>query len=178
MSKNFDKIAAIEKAITEKYGEEAVQNPRANWDEEREKEYLEQMKEFYKKIKKNEDSQEKIEINGDGETSRDFCYVDNVIQMNILAATASGKARGTVYNVAVGKRTTLNELFRIIRKNLSMQGFETPGNPIYSEFRKGDVRHSLADVSKAMNYLGYSPTHSLSKGIELAIPWYIKKFSK
>ena len=64
MSKNFDKIAAIEKAITEKYGEEAVQNPRANWDEEREKEYLEQMKEFYKKIKKNEDSQEKIEING------------------------------------------------------------------------------------------------------------------
>jgi hypothetical protein len=64
VSKNFDKIAAIEKAITEKYGEEAVQNPRANWDEEREKEYLEQMKEFYKKIKKNEDSQEKIEING------------------------------------------------------------------------------------------------------------------
>ena len=64
MSKNFDKVAAIEKAITEKYGEDTIQNPRANWDEEREKEYLQQMKEFYKKIKKNEESQEKIEING------------------------------------------------------------------------------------------------------------------
>ena len=140
---------------------------------------------------------EPVHINGDGETSRDFCFIANVVQANLLAATVSdfspgaylsslplplGEGRGEgspspvnqVYNVAVGDRTTLNELYAQLRRNLlplypHLQGSQ----PVYREFRAGDVRHSLADISKAERLLGYAPTQRIGQGLELAMPWYI-----
>jgi UDP-N-acetylglucosamine 4-epimerase len=118
-------------------------------------------------------------INGDGETSRDFCYIDNVIQANILSATTENpEAVNQVYNVAVGERTTLNDLFEAIRVNLAsrfkhLEHFK----PIYREFRAGDVRHSQADVSKARNLLGYAPTHRMAEGLEVAMDWYVNDLS-
>ena len=120
-------------------------------------------------------------INGDGKTSRDFCYIDNVIQANLLAALVdhinlkdSKKASNQVYNVAYGGRTTLKELFSIIKENLSAH-FEylNDASPIYREFRDGDVRHSQADINKAKNLLGYKPTHSAKQGLIEAMAWYI-----
>jgi len=120
-------------------------------------------------------------INGDGKTSRDFCYIDNVIQANLLAALVdhinlkdSKKANNQVYNVAYGGRTTLEELFSIIKENLSAH-FEylNDASPIYREFRDGDVRHSQADINKAKNLLGYKPTHSAKQGLIEAMAWYI-----
>ncbi len=120
-------------------------------------------------------------INGDGKTSRDFCYIDNVIQANLLAALVdhinlkdSKKASNQVYNVAYGGRTTLEELFSIIKENLSAH-FEylNDASPIYREFRDGDVRHSQADINKAKNLLGYMPTHSAKEGLAEAMKWYI-----
>jgi UDP-N-acetylglucosamine 4-epimerase len=120
-------------------------------------------------------------INGDGKTSRDFCYIDNVIQANLLAALVdhidlkdSKKASNQVYNVAYGGRTTLEELFSIIKENLSAH-FEylNDASPIYREFRDGDVRHSQADINKAKNLLGYKPTHSAKQGLIEAMAWYI-----
>ena len=151
---------------------------------------------------------EPVYINGDGETSRDFCYVANAVQANLLAATASspptvaataaallplplGEGRGAgspdaphpvaesplnqVYNVAVGERTTLNELYAQLHRNLlplhpHLQGTQ----PVYREFRAGDVRHSLADISKAARLLGYAPTQPIAQGLELAMPWYLQ----
>jgi UDP-N-acetylglucosamine 4-epimerase len=118
-------------------------------------------------------------INGDGETSRDFCYIDNVIQANILSATtAKPEAINQVYNVAVGDRTTLNDLFEAIRVNLvprfkHLENFK----PIYRDFRAGDVRHSQADVIKARNLLGYEPTHQMAEGLEVAMDWYVNDLS-
>jgi UDP-N-acetylglucosamine 4-epimerase len=114
-------------------------------------------------------------VNGDGETSRDFCFIDNVVQANILAATtADPKAVSTVYNVAVGDRTTLNQLFGIIRDALAPWRPELAGaSPVHRDFRAGDVKHSLADISRARELLGYAPTHSLSEGMEEAIRWYV-----
>lgn len=118
---------------------------------------------------------EPVYINGDGETSRDFCYIDNVVQANLLAATTENSdATNQVYNVAVGDRTTLNELFWHLHENLlprfaHLQGFE----PTYREFRVGDVRHSLADVSKAGKLLGYAPSHRIGEGLGLAMEWYV-----
>ncbi|MGA7178795.1 MAG: NAD-dependent epimerase/dehydratase family protein [Thiobacillaceae bacterium] len=118
-------------------------------------------------------------INGDGETSRDFCYIDNVIQANILSATtAKPEAINQVYNVAVGDRTTLNDLFEAIRVNLvprfkHLENFK----PIYRDFRAGDVRHSQADVMKARNLLGYEPTHQMAEGLEVAMDWYVNDLS-
>jgi UDP-N-acetylglucosamine 4-epimerase len=114
-------------------------------------------------------------INGDGETSRDFCYIDNTVQVNILAAVASDGAANQVYNVAVGDRTTLNDLFELIRAGLEndypqLKDFK----PVYQDFRAGDVRHSLADISKAENLLGYSPSHRIGAGIDQALEWYVK----
>src|SRR5690606_19783836 len=115
-------------------------------------------------------------INGDGETSRDFCYVENVVQVNLLAALVDpeGEAEsGAVYNVAVGERTTLNELFAMIRDGLATSRPELAGvQPTYGPFRPGDVRHSQADISKARQRLGYEPTHTVAEGLTEALGWY------
>lgn len=115
-------------------------------------------------------------INGDGETSRDFCYVDNAVQANLLAAVAQGEAiTGEIYNVAVGDRTTLNELFGWIRDGLAGHQPEmVSAQPEYGNFRAGDVRHSQADISKARERLGYEPTHDVRAGLGEALEWYIK----
>ena len=116
-----------------------------------------------------------VYINGDGETSRDFCYIDNAVQANILAATTSNAdATDQVYNVAVGDRTTLNELFESIRSGLS-EKFPHLNDyaAIYRDFRAGDVKHSLADISKARNLLGYEPTHRINEGMKVALDWYV-----
>lgn len=119
---------------------------------------------------------EAVYINGDGETSRDFCFIDNAVQANLLAATSiSQEAKGQVYNVAVGDRTTLNQLFQLIREILAGFGVNQHILPIYRDFRDGDVRHSLADINKARDYLGYTPTHRLRDGLTVAIPWYARK---
>jgi UDP-N-acetylglucosamine/UDP-N-acetylgalactosamine 4-epimerase len=116
-----------------------------------------------------------VEINGDGETSRDFCYIDNVVQANILAAlTLEPDAVNQVYNVAAGDRTTLNQLLAAIQTCL---GAERPGlarmPPIHKPARQGDVRHSLADISKAQRLLGYAPTHRVDSGLKQASAWYV-----
>ena len=118
---------------------------------------------------------EPVYINGDGETSRDFCYIDNVIQANLLAATSThAEAANQVYNVAVGDRTSLNELFEVIRAILSPRfSHLSDAKPVYREFRAGDVRHSLADISKAQTRLGYAPTHRIGEGLSEAMVWYI-----
>jgi UDP-N-acetylglucosamine 4-epimerase len=118
---------------------------------------------------------EEIYINGDGETSRDFCYVDNAVQANILAATAEDVAADNVYNVAVGDRTTLNELYSAIHSGLLERFSHLKAvKPIYREFRDGDVLHSLADISKARELLGYTPSHKVSAGIGEALDWYVE----
>lgn len=115
-------------------------------------------------------------INGDGETSRDFCYVKDVIQANILAALSNGaEALNKVYNIACGDRTTLNELLVLIKNSLSSHMPEVGGIvPEYGPFRKGDVRHSLADISRAKELLGYTPVYSVAKGMEESIQWYVQ----
>lgn len=117
---------------------------------------------------------ERCRINGDGETSRDFCYIENVIQANLLAAMVEGEGvTGEVYNVAVGDRTTLNQLYAVIRDGLAKYRPELAGmEPEYGEFRPGDVRHSQADVSKARARLGYAPIFSVRDGLEDALDWY------
>ena len=118
---------------------------------------------------------EEIFINGDGETSRDFCYIENAVQANLLAATTTDAAAlNQIYNVAVGDRTTLNDLFRLIRDNLSTQGVSAGLKPTYRDFRAGDVRHSQADISKARQLLGYAPAFDIRAGIAEAMPWYVK----
>jgi UDP-N-acetylglucosamine 4-epimerase len=118
---------------------------------------------------------EPVYINGDGETSRDFCYIDNTIQANILAATTDNpEAVNQVYNVAVGDRTTLNELCEHIRRLLAVRFPHLEHfKPTYRDFRAGDVRHSLADISKAQGLLGYAPTHRLGEGLAEAMAWYV-----
>lgn len=119
-----------------------------------------------------------IFINGTGETSRDFCYIDNTIQMNILAATGSDDAADEVYNVALGDRTNLNELYEAIRVLLEPKFPHLKGaKPEYRDFRAGDVMHSLADISKAKNNLGYEPTHRIGEGLKEAMDWYINDLS-
>lgn len=117
---------------------------------------------------------EPVYINGDGETSRDFCYIDNAVQANLLAATTENPdAVNQVYNVAVGERTTLNELYEQLRQNLLQQFvYLQDSQPTYRDFRAGDVRHSLADISKVVEGLGYIPTHKASEGLNVAIDWY------
>ena len=117
---------------------------------------------------------EAVYINGDGETSRDFCYIDNTIQMNILAATAADGAANQVYNVALQDRTSLNELNEIIRGLLEPQFPHLKNSkPEYRGFRAGDVRHSLADISKAKELLGYEPSHRITEGLGEAMDWYV-----
>ena len=116
---------------------------------------------------------EEVFINGDGETSRDFCFIENVVQINILAATANDEARNNVFNVAVGDRTTLNTLYNSIRNALCENGVKSETKQIYRDFRKGDVRHSQADTSKAKNLLGYVALYNIEEGINEAMPWYV-----
>lgn len=113
-------------------------------------------------------------INGDGETSRDFCFVENAVQANLLAATAGDDEKNEVYNVAVGDRTTLNDLFHALRVALEDGGKPYRKEPIYREFRAGDVRHSQADISKAVANLGYAPEYRILEGIGKAMPWYVR----
>lgn len=117
---------------------------------------------------------EPVFINGDGETSRDFCYVANAVQANILASVATDpEARNQVYNVAVGDRTTLNQLYGLLRDGLAAEGVGRDAQPTYRDFRAGDVRHSQADVSKARRLLGYEPSHTLKQGLDEALSWYV-----
>lgn len=118
---------------------------------------------------------EEVFINGDGETSRDFCYIDNAVQANLLAATVEDReAKNRVYNVAVGDQTTLNELYQLIATELKTERpeLEIPG-PTYRDFRVGDVRHSLADITAAESMLGYQPKHTVDRGLQLANQYYI-----
>jgi UDP-N-acetylglucosamine 4-epimerase len=114
-----------------------------------------------------------ITINGDGKTSRDFCFVANAVEANIRAALASEEGQGEVYNVAVGHRTTLNELFGLLKDELSRLQVHYSRAPQHAEFRAGDVRHSQADISKARELLGYDPQFDVKAGLRLAMPWYV-----
>lgn len=117
---------------------------------------------------------EEVFINGDGETSRDFCFIENTVQANILAALAREEGLNQVYNVALGDRTSLNVLFESIRVALQENGIEYSKQPTYRDFREGDVRHSQADISKINSLLGYVPTHKIQDGIKIAMPWYVE----
>jgi len=117
---------------------------------------------------------DEVFINGDGDTSRDFNFIENAVQANILAATATEEAKNQVYNVAVGGRTTLNTLFSALKEHLSINGVSYTQAPVYRDFRAGDVRHSQADISKIQNELGYAPQFDIVQGIEKAMPWYVK----
>lgn len=119
---------------------------------------------------------EPVFINGDGKTSRDFCHVDNVVQANLLAATTgNSEAVNQVYNIAVGERTTLNELYQILSRLLRRRDPSfAERRPVYRDFRPGDVRHSLADISRAQRLLGYEVTQRIEQGLEIALEWYIK----
>jgi UDP-N-acetylglucosamine 4-epimerase len=121
-----------------------------------------------------------VQINGDGETSRDFCYVANAVQANLLAATSPRRGvTGRAYNVALNEQTTLNELFELLRTRLAplnpaLESFQ----PHYARFRAGDVRHSRADITQARRWLGYVPTHRLSDGLDEALEWYCQNARK
>lgn len=117
---------------------------------------------------------EDVFINGTGDTSRDFCFIDNAVQANLLAATADDAARNQVYNVALGDRTDLNELFQSLRLALADSGVAYPREPVYRDYRAGDVKHSQADISKAVELLGYAPQYKIQAGIAKAMPWYIR----
>ena len=116
-------------------------------------------------------------INGDGETSRDFCFVDNVVQANLLAATTeNAEALNQVYNVAFGGRTTLRELYGLIRDLLAEARPEIAGvDVVYRNFREGDVRHSQADISKAGRLLGYSPAYDVRRGMAETANWFLSQ---
>lgn len=120
---------------------------------------------------------EDVFIYGDGKTSRDFCFIDNTVQMNLLAATAPDDAKNEVYNVALGDRTSLNTLFDALKTALINCGVSYAKIPVYGEFRAGDVRHSQADISKAQTKLGYAPIHRIYDGIDQAMPWYVQSLS-
>lgn len=123
---------------------------------------------------------EPVLINGDGETSRDFCYIANVVQANLLAATSTNpEAVDQVYNVAVGCRTTLNGLFSLIRARVArVRPAAADLKPQYQPERAGDVRHSLADITLVKTRLGYAPTHDIDQGLDEASAWYLAPSSK
>lgn len=120
---------------------------------------------------------EPVYINGDGETTRDFCYIDNVVQANLLAATVEKpEGKNQVYNIAVGEKNSLNELYQTLTTNLVGILKKSFGPPTYREFREGDVPHSLGNINKAREQLGYEPLTSLEQGIKIAKDWYIKTY--
>jgi len=122
---------------------------------------------------------ETVYINGDGETSRDFCFIDNTVQANILAAlTDNPDAKDQVYNVALNDQTSLNQLFNAIRKELLLRKPELDiPDPVYRDFRAGDVRHSRADISKARTLLGFDPQYKIDEGLKLSMDWYVDDLS-
>lgn len=120
-------------------------------------------------------SNEEVSINGDGQTSRDFCFIKNAVEANLLAATALDESKNQVFNVAVGDRTDLNHLFACIRDVLEENGIRYKTDPLYHNFRSGDVRHSQADISKARELLGYEPKYRLQEGMKETVPWYLAK---
>jgi UDP-N-acetylglucosamine 4-epimerase len=126
---------------------------------------------WIKSLLKNED----VYINGDGQFSRDFCYVENVVRANVLAAMAENKATGQIYNIACGEQTNLNELYHILRDEV---GRKHPGamgkKPVFRETRAGDVPHSLADIEKAKSGLGYTPLVKAKEGLAKTVAWYIE----
>jgi UDP-N-acetylglucosamine 4-epimerase len=115
-----------------------------------------------------------VRINGDGETTRDFCYIENVVQANLLAATATDPAAlNQIYNIAVGERTTLNELYDLLLTGLRQRDPALGDvRPVYQDFRAGDVRYSFADISKARRLLGFEPSHDVASGLAAALDWY------
>ena len=120
-----------------------------------------------------------VYINGDGETTRDFCYIDNTVQINLLAATVDNDdATDQVYNVALNDRTSLNKLYQMIEERLiqRIQGLEKK-EPIYQDFRVGDVRHSQANIDKAQALLEYQPKYMISEGMDEAMDWYVGSLS-
>ncbi|MBY0238452.1 MAG: SDR family oxidoreductase [Burkholderiaceae bacterium] len=121
-----------------------------------------------------------LAINGDGETSRDFCYIENVVQANLLAAMADAPdAVNQVYNVALSGRTSLNQLYAMMLTLLEPRFPHLSGHrPQYKDFRPGDVRHSQADISKAAQLLGYVPTHNIEQGLALAMDWYVASLTR
>lgn len=122
---------------------------------------------------------EELRINGDGETSRDFCYVDNVVQANLLAAMAGAEAANQVYNVALNDRTSLNQLHAMMCELLAPRFPHVAAHrPVYTDFRAGDVRHSQADIGKAGAMLGYAPTHRIGEGLKEAMDWYVRNLSQ
>jgi len=116
-------------------------------------------------------------INGDGSTSRDFCFIDNVVQANVLAAIKSANSESEVYNVALNARTSLNQLFDYLRKGLLASGVVYEKSPVYREFRAGDVMHSQADISKIQSQLGYEPFVDVEVGLGKALGWYLRNLS-
>lgn len=122
---------------------------------------------------------DEVFVNGDGETSRDFCYIDNAVQANLLAATTTNsEALNQVYNVALGDRTSLNDLYKLIAASLALH-CQLPASKLSNrDFRAGDVRHSLADISKAQTLLGYAPTIKVGAGVTAALPWYVSKVAR
>lgn len=119
---------------------------------------------------------EEVFVNGDGETSRDFCYIENAVQANMLAATTQNPdAVNQVYNIALGERTSLNDLYKLIVTSLAQHRQLPPTKLSYRGFRAGDVRHSLADISKAQTLLGYAPTTKVGAGVTATMPWYVSK---
>jgi UDP-N-acetylglucosamine 4-epimerase len=119
---------------------------------------------------------EQIYINGDGETSRDFCFIDNAIQANFLAAMSEDPlAVNQVFNVAVGEKNTLNKLFELLSDAFKESSFDYQKKPVFQEFRLGDVHASLADISKCKNILGYAPQYTLSQGIRKLVPWWLNQ---
>ena len=120
-------------------------------------------------------NEKQITINGDGETSRDFCYIANVIQANVLAGTTpTREAINQIYNVALGDRTSLTQLHRLISQNFTRHGIPQNSAPEYLPFRAGDVRHSQADISKAQRLLGYAPHYKIEAGIAKTVDWYLQ----
>ena len=115
----------------------------------------------------------KVIINGDGSTSRDFCYIDNIIQINILSALSSKNALNKIYNVGLNKKTNLNNLFKIMTDLVyEITGVKYKKKPLYKNFRKGDIKHSQADIAKAVRLLGYNPSHDVINGLRETIPHY------
>lgn len=118
---------------------------------------------------------QEVVINGDGKTSRDFCHVSNAVQANVLAAMVQGGPPSAIYNVAVNDATSLNQLFAYLKAILHAYGVSVTTNPVYAGFRKGDIRHSRADIGKAMRELGYSPAYRIFAGREATVPWYFRQ---
>jgi UDP-N-acetylglucosamine/UDP-N-acetylgalactosamine 4-epimerase len=116
-----------------------------------------------------------VVINGDGTTSRDFCFIDNAVQANLLAAAAPEESRNQVYNVAVNDTTSLNQLFDYLQSALRHNGIVFDKKPVHGNFRKGDVLHSQADIGKAACQLGYAPAYRVQDGLSMAMRWYVSK---